>query len=540
MRKGHLQVIEKAKENEFPAELVLYLTKCTDTTIAVLNIIYRYFYGRFHLEPSEALIKEVEHCITISHTCSQYTYLCALDYYLLDSFYKHNPLFEDIIKEQLMNELTDSEISFIVFETKYRMCQCITDQNTRSQFLKDISDITDSEKLTNIESFFLLLLNKKEEYDFISRDLNKKSTGSIFYQSVKKGFWKQFKDYFLHKKIHYMAKKRPLRENLCIDDCLIDNQFIPDLLFYTREEYLNLLYRYKHIAMIFLESSAVIKYDPKIQAFMDIVSEDMPGCIVFNPSYYYKSEKNEESGFLNIKLQYSNKTKILLIENEIKILSCTDRYEMICVSPAGDLFVNGRKKCYPLSFKKAHHLMKQNPIFKEKMEKYFVFCAENNLFVRDILSDCEKECLLPIKVADIFLYHNRREYIEKNFKTAFGIKIKWNKYNLNLSYLLIKSLPYIEKESRNILLSAITSLSYDEIALVCKETNTIKANICNFLEQIIIKKCSLNTDNSNEMQMLKDYVSMCIDDKFEKICLKMNTYSGLVKKHDILSKKIFA
>ena len=208
---------------------------------------------------------------------------------------------------------------------------------------------------------------------------------------------------------------------------------------------------------------------------------------------------------------------------------------MICVSPAGDLFVNGRKKCYPLSFKKAHHLMKQNPIFKEKMEKYFVFCAENNLFVRDILSDCEKECLLPIKVADIFLYHNRREYIEKNFKTASGIKIKWNKYNLNLSYLLIKSLPYIEKESRNILLSAITSLSYDEIALVCKETNTIKANICNFLEQIIIKKCSLNTDNHNEMQMLKEYVSMCIDDKFGKICLIINTYSDLVKKHDILS-----
>lgn len=47
MRKGHLQVIEKAKENEFPVELVSYLTNCTDVTIAALDVIFWYFGGTF-------------------------------------------------------------------------------------------------------------------------------------------------------------------------------------------------------------------------------------------------------------------------------------------------------------------------------------------------------------------------------------------------------------------------------------------------------------------------------------------------------------
>lgn len=544
MRKGHLQIIEKAKENEFPVELVSYLTNCTDVTIAALDVIFWYFWGHFRLKDPNKLVKEAERCIAISHTCSQSTYLYVLKHYLLDAFYKHNPLFEDTIKVQLINELTDSEYSFTIFGTKYRMCQCIVDQNIRSYFLQDISGISDSKILTNIRFFFLLLLNEKITYDFILQDLNKNATDSILYQIVKENFWKLLEDHDLCKKIHSLAQKKSLRENLCVDDCMINDQFVPELLFYTREEYQGLLNKYKHIEKIFLEDDTVIRYDSKIQLFMDAVSKAMLECIVDKPSYYYTSKKYKESGFVNIKLKYSNKTKIRLTADGVKIYSCTDRYKEICVSPDGNLYANfaistrGRK-IYPLSLKKAHHLMKQNPIFKEKMEKYFVFCAGSNLFVRDILSDCKKECLLPIKVIDIFQYHNRREYIEKNFKTASGIKINWNKYNLNLSYLLIKSLPYVEKESHNILLSAMTSLSYDEIALVCKETNTIKNNICSFIEQIIIKKCLLNTDNDDEMQIVRDYVSMCIDDRLGKICLMINTYSGLVKKHDMLSKKIY-
>lgn len=538
MRKGHLQVIEKAKENKFPTELVSYLTECTEVTLAVLDIIYWYFWGHFRLESPDALIKEVKRCIAILHTCSQSTFLYVLRHYLLDAFYKHNPLFEDTIKEQLINKLTDSKYSFIIFEAKYRMCQCIVDQNIRSQFLQDISTIANSKKLTNIRFFFLLLLNEKEAYDFILQDLNKNATDSIFYKIVKEEIWKLLEDYNLRKRIHSLAQKRSLRENLCIDDCLIDDQLVPELLFYTREEYQGLLNQYKHIEQIFLEDDTVIRYDSKIQPFMDAVSKDIPGCILDNPSYYYRSKKNKESGFVNIKLQHSNKTKIRLTVDGVKIYPCTERYEDLSISPDGNLLTNDRK-IYPLSLKKAHYLMNQNPIFKEKMEKYFMFCVGNNLFVRDILSDCKKGCLLPIKVSDIFQYHNRREYIEKNFKTASGIKINWNKYNLNLSYLLIKSLPYVEKESRNILLSAITSLSYDEIALVCKETNTVKTNVCNFLEQIIIKKCSLNAADEKEMQMVRDYVSMCVNDKVGKLYLSMNTCSGLLKKHDVLSQKMY-
>ncbi len=79
---------------------------------------------------------------------------------------------------------------------------------------------------------------------------------------------------------------------------------------------------------------------------------------------------------------------------------------------------------------------------------------KQNIFFRDALEDMlAVGCVLPVTVDEVMKCHNRKELLCMKYKTAKDIHIKYNKQNLNLSYLIIKAMPYVDGEkNRNILL----------------------------------------------------------------------------------------
>lgn len=127
------------------------------------------------------------------------------------------------------------------------------------------------------------------------------------------------------------------------------------------------------------------------------------------------------------------------------------------VSPDGKLYRKSVKsgKYYPIGMKDFIYLYK-NPNLKslEFMDLILDYNIQKNVFYREVVCDyMETKATMPLNFNEIADYHNRADLILKKYKTASYMNIKWNKQNLNLSYLLIKAYNIVDPyKSRQILL----------------------------------------------------------------------------------------
>ena len=126
------------------------------------------------------------------------------------------------------------------------------------------------------------------------------------------------------------------------------------------------------------------------------------------------------------------------------------------ISPDGRLFkeIGKTNKFYPLSLKGFLEMYCEQNICGDFMSLLLEFHRSKNVFYNDVISDCMKApCLIPLAFNEVAEYHNRAELLLNKYKLATNVHIKWNKQNLNLSYLIIKAYPLVEPGiSRRILL----------------------------------------------------------------------------------------
>lgn len=134
--------------------------------------------------------------------------------------------------------------------------------------------------------------------------------------------------------------------------------------------------------------------------------------------------------------------------------SCLNKRSYL-ISPDGRIFKKlSQGKCYPLGMKEFYNLYQREDVCGDFMKLLWNYYYSRNVFYKDIMQDVS-ECgtIMPLSVNEIMEYHNRAELIKKKYKTAAGIRIKWNKLNINLSYLIIKAYRCVDPgKSRQILL----------------------------------------------------------------------------------------
>lgn len=121
---------------------------------------------------------------------------------------------------------------------------------------------------------------------------------------------------------------------------------------------------------------------------------------------------------------------------------------------------------------------------------------KQNIFFRDVLEDMlAVGCILPVTVDEVMKCHNRKELLCMKYKAAKDIRIKYNKQNLNLSYLIIKAMPYADGErNRNIL------LQQKEISLLTEDIAKSHRNekLFRFLINIIQRDIQMGIRSNNK------------------------------------------
>ena len=140
------------------------------------------------------------------------------------------------------------------------------------------------------------------------------------------------------------------------------------------------------------------------------------------------------------------------------------------ISPDGRLFKKSEKakKYIPFTIREFLVLYRKENICGKFMKFFLNLHEEKNIFYRDVFSDClNTPCVIPLSFNEVADCHNRAELMLKKYKTAAGLRINWNKQNINLSYLIVKAYPLVEPGTSKEIL-----LQQKDAALVADAVNT--------------------------------------------------------------------
>lgn len=166
----------------------------------------------------------------------------------------------------------------------------------------------------------------------------------------------------------------------------------------------------------------------------------------------------------------------------------------------GHIYIKNTKtnKYYPLPIKQLIKLKeyKYNDEFVRFINLYVDYLISKNPFIKDAINDCKDNCLIPLSVNECIMYHNRAELIKAKYKTANNINIDWNKRNLNVSYLYIKSLPYVDDKGKEIL-KQIKDIDFSMI----NSRHNYKNKVKDFLSYIIYKNIQNNLNKDTEKEI---------------------------------------
>lgn len=169
------------------------------------------------------------------------------------------------------------------------------------------------------------------------------------------------------------------------------------------------------------------------------------------------------------------------------------RHIQIFIAPDGRIFqvFNSGKttKKIPMAMRHVLGYMHDTSVFGEFINYLMGYYQKKNRFVADVIHDCEKMvCSLPISFNDILACHNKTHFLHTKYKSSISMKTNWNKKNLNLSYMIIKSYPKVEGDvGKRILLQQndvkLVPVSYDR-------NHTIDEKITQFIANVIYRHVS--------------------------------------------------
>lgn len=248
----------------------------------------------------------------------------------------------------------------------------------------------------------------------------------------------------------------------------------------------------------------------------------------------------------------------------------------IVIFPNGDIYKKTKnEKLVPISFKELYALRNLNNDTKKLVDCIISEVSKMTPIFKDISRDFEITNLFPIKFNDLYKYHTKNELMKDMYGLAKDLPINYNKININLSYLIVKSYNYVNDRSKKILIQ-LKDKDNSILKLVNRcitkswQRLTYKRKVFFFLQSIIIYTINEKTDwgktrkkyieenlnfiaenildaEFNEFEencaddmviQVGDYVNMCIYSNKRvkpKVDLSISNIHTLIEKHNDVS-----
>lgn len=160
----------------------------------------------------------------------------------------------------------------------------------------------------------------------------------------------------------------------------------------------------------------------------------------------------------------------------------------ITISPDGYLFSKIKKtnKLIPLRMAHFVKIYQFSNLLGECIKQILAFHVEKNRFYKDVIDDfISIKPSMPLSFNEVGTYYNRADLMAKKYKTSLLIPIKWNKMNLNLSYLIVKAYKLVEaRKSRQILIQQRDINSVNR----SKNCHRTSERIYEYLSQVIVSQ----------------------------------------------------
>ncbi len=248
----------------------------------------------------------------------------------------------------------------------------------------------------------------------------------------------------------------------------------------------------------------------------------------------------------------------------------------IVIFPNGDIYKKTKnEKLVPISFKELYALRNLNNDTKKLVDCIISEVSKMTPIFKDISRDFEITNLFPIKFNDLYKYHTKNELMKDMYGLAKDLPINYNKININLSYLIVKSYNYVNDRSKKILIQ-LKDKDNSILKLVNRcitkswQRLTYKRKVFFFLQSIIIYTINEKTDwgktrkkyieenlnfiaenildaefyefadncADNMLIQVGDYVNMCIYNNKRvkpKVDLSISNVHTLIGKHNDVS-----
>lgn len=248
----------------------------------------------------------------------------------------------------------------------------------------------------------------------------------------------------------------------------------------------------------------------------------------------------------------------------------------IVIFPNGDIYKKTKnEKLVPISFKELYALRNLNNDTKKLVDCIISEVSKMTPIFKDISRDFEITNLFPIKFNDLYKYHTKNELMKDMYGLAKDLPINYNKININLNYLIVKSYNYVNDRSKKILIQ-LKDKDNSILKLVNRcitkswQRLTYKRKVFFFLQSIIIYTINEKTDwgktrkkyieenlnfiaenildaEFNEFEencaddmviQVGDYVNMCIYSNKRvkpKVDLSISNIHTLIEKHNDVS-----
>lgn len=257
------------------------------------------------------------------------------------------------------------------------------------------------------------------------------------------------------------------------------------------------------------------------------------------PMYYRSIDINKSA--VNIYLASSSYTNIY--NGEFHFDGPEVSMKLVIFHSGGYYYKGFKDRLFPLSLKKLSSIWNDYGNLGKQVVTFILGHAMeklNALVMKDILRTFEKDnfMLLPIRLIDCLDSYNYNHLLQKRWVAAD--KINWNRTDVNLAYLVIKSLPYLGRESdkKRLLQTKDTSL-LDVVDSSFWKRRWNNICISTFLGCFIaggISDVPEDGDLDNVRITANDYIKMA-HEMHQKVKLGFRSWKKLKDAHDKISEK---
>lgn len=523
MRKGQIAILNQAKQDELNDNIISIL-KREDLTLKQLNDISHYCYEQIyiHNQNQDDIYNEVLRIVenkwisgftlpygkdTLLNSSKKRNIFKLYDYLNIGKYRKENPSkCADMYNlYNLYVELLYNDIQFKHIKSLYRL------------YKKDktILNCFNNYRLPNINNSNIVFYTHFLEY--IINELDK---GETFHNYVfsnrmtEQVFNKNCENIDLNKMLFEYFLSLTSNIELPYDETNFDKYFIKENgVYYLNFEKI-VVEKYPPITKAVLKSfdfkllrNSYSYYNNIIQMNEDIfdkykqlVMDNGIAVTLNNIKSISTKIVIKTNGTINIYIrEYKGNT--ILSSGKLQTYDETKSNKNdIVIFPNGDIYKKTKnEKLVPISFKELYDLRNLNNDTKKLVDCIISEVSKMTPIFKDISRDFEITNLFPIKFNDLYKYHTKNELMKDMYGLAKDLPINYNKININLSYLIVKSYNYVNDRSKKILIqlkdkdNSILKLVNRCIAKSWQRC-TYKRKVFFFLQSIIIYTINEKTD----------------------------------------------